>query len=271
MLVDMMLDQANAEGTLIGNSARPGSLLRPLGQHHQRGGQHQQELGGNRNFDPLYTMDELSRLLRAQQGIVSSGAISSVNQDEQWKTSGGGTGLDQAGNWLRHRLDLNGNTTFTDAGDQDQSSDTSYNAVNETQSRTFTLGGSSTTYSYSFDAAGNQTDDGKSYTYLYDPFGRLRFVKTRGGSPAIVAEYRYNGLNYRLGIHSDVTRSGGGAPDGTVDSNDPWYYSCFDERWREVGTVRGSDTILAYPAARLNAPLQGRVEHSHTQACASPR
>ena len=34
----------------------------------------------------------------------------------------------------------------------------------------------------------------------------------------------------------------GGAPDGTVDSNDPWYFYCYDESWRAVATFRGSDT-----------------------------
>jgi hypothetical protein len=44
------------------------------------------------------------------------------------------------------------------------------------------------------------------------------------GSPAVVQEFRYNGLGHRIGWHYDTTRNGGGAPDGTTDSYDPWYY-----------------------------------------------
>src|SRR5215210_3707394 len=45
-----------------------------------------------------------------------------------------------------------------------------------------------------------------------------------------------------IGWHTDVTQNGGGAPDGTVDSYDPWYYAAYDEGWRMVAVFRGADT-----------------------------
>ena len=53
------------------------------------------------------------------------------------------------------------------------------------------------------DAVGNLIDDGEDYEYVYDPFGRLRFVK-RTDNQAVVAEYRCNGLGFRVGWHYDV-------------------------------------------------------------------
>ena len=59
-------------------------------------------------------------------------------------------------------------------------------------------------------------------------------MKTQGG--VLVAEYRYNGLGYRTGVHEDTDT------DSDVDGSDLWYYSAYDERWRMVATYRSSDT-----------------------------
>ena len=77
---------------------------------------------------------------------------------------------------------------------------------------------------------GNLTDDGEHYEYEYDAFGRLRKIK-KTSDQALVAEYTYNGLGYRLGWHYDVDA------DGTVEntSDDPWYYFAYDDRWRIAG------------------------------------
>ncbi|MBX3377511.1 MAG: hypothetical protein KF678_10975 [Phycisphaeraceae bacterium] len=198
-------------------------------------------IGGTRRFDVQYTNDNLGRLLRAQEGSLSGTTLSSATRDEQW-TDGTDSKLSPTGNWLYRRLDLNGNGTFTDAGDETQSGDATFNTANELTSRTFTLGGGSTTHTYAYDAVGNMTDDGKDYTYTYDVWGRLREVWTRGGSPVLKSEFRYNGLGFRIGWHYDVTRSGGGmAPDGVVDGDDPWYYWMHDERWRQIATFRAGD------------------------------
>jgi hypothetical protein len=78
------------------------------------------------------------------------------------------------------------------------------------------------------------TNDGTDYKYEWDAFYRLRKVKTQGG--VLVAEYRYNGLGYRTGVHEDTDT------DSDVDGSDLWYYSAYDERWRMVATYRSSDT-----------------------------
>jgi RHS repeat-associated protein len=75
-----------------------------------------------------------------------------------------------------------------------------------------------------------------------DAFGRMTAVKTRGGSPATVSEYRYNGLGHRIGWRSDTNH------DSTVDGSDPWYWFAYDDRWRVVATYRGSD---AHPKERF--------------------
>ncbi len=92
-------------------------------------------------------------------------------------------------------------------------------------------------YAGTHDAVGNQIDDGEDYEYVYDPFGRLRFVN-RTDNQALVAEYRYNGLGFRVGWHYDVDA------DGTVEntSDDPWFYFAYDEGWRMVATYRSTDS-----------------------------
>jgi RHS repeat-associated protein len=67
-------------------------------------------------------------------------------------------------------------------------------------------------------------------------------VTVKNQSNALVAEYRYNGLGYRIGWHYDTTDGSGGGPNGTVDSNDPWYYFVYDLQWRPIATYRGSDS-----------------------------
>jgi RHS repeat-associated protein len=195
-------------------------------------------IGGTRRFDVQYTNDNLGRLLRAQEGSLSGTTLSSPTRDEQW-TDGTNSKLSQTGNWLYRRLDLDGDGVFTDLGDENQSSDATFNTVNELTARTFALGtGSgtaSTTHTFAYDAVGNQTDDGKSYTYKYDVWGRLKEVWTRGGGAVLKSEYRYNGLGHRTGWHYDVNAS------GTINGSDAWFYWMYDERWRPIATFRGTD------------------------------
>ena len=72
---------------------------------------------GNRNFDALYTIDALNRLTRADEGTLSwsggTGTISNRSRDERWLDASGNLALSQTGNWLRRRLDLNGDGNFT--------------------------------------------------------------------------------------------------------------------------------------------------------------
>lgn len=46
---------------------------------------------------------------------------------------------------------------------------------------------------------------------------------------------------HRTGWHFDTTRSGGWAPDGTVNSDDPWFYFLYNERWQQVAMYQGSN------------------------------
>lgn len=73
------------------------------------------------------------------------------------------------------------------------------------------------------------TSDGKSYTYVYDAFGRLRFIKnlTTGN---VIEEYTYNALNQRVGQHYDASAN------GSVGSEDPWLNFVYDDKWRIVAT-----------------------------------
>ena len=81
------------------------------------------------------------------------------------------------------------------------------------------------------------TDDGKEYEYVYDAFGRLRKIKNTSNQ-ALVSEYWYNGLGHRITWHADTTRSGGGAPDGSVNTDDPKVHFVYNERWQQVAAYR---------------------------------
>ena len=100
-----------------------------------------------------------------------------------------------------------------------------------------------------YDDNGNLTDEGAwgaGYEYVYDVFNRLKAVKN--SSHNVVAEYRYNGLGYRIGWHYDSGRMSldvppvfCSLPDGTVDGDDPWFSFCYDEKWRVVAMFRADD------------------------------
>ena len=94
---------------------------------------------------------------------------------------------------------------------------------------------SSDEYNPTYDDAGNLTDDKADYQYVYDAFNRLRKIKETAYPHDLVAEFRYNGLGYKIGVHEDAD------VDNDVDGSDPWYYDAFDERWRQVARFRGSD------------------------------
>ncbi|MBI5362690.1 MAG: hypothetical protein HZA53_05890 [Planctomycetes bacterium] len=197
-------------------------------------------------FDVKYTMDDVNRLVRAEEGTLSSGSITSRTRDQQWTMSG-------TGNWKRDKVDLNGDADFVDT---DEVNDTrSHNDVNELTARD-TDSNSSNNYTLAFDAAGNQTDDGKDYKYEYDAFYRLRKVKQTGNS-ALVAEYRYNGLGFKIAEHADTDT------DGDVDSNDKWYFDAFDERWRQVSRFRESDTSPKEEFVAHQAGASGRGGSSY--------
>jgi YD repeat-containing protein len=176
-------------------------------------------------FDVKVTVDDLDRVTRAHEGTLSAGSIGSPTRDQQWT-------LDQLGNWDQNRLDLDGNGTFTGTDELDELR--SHNEVNEILARDVD-GDSSDDYTFTYDATGNLIDDGEDYEFVWDAFGRLRKILDRSDS-SLVEEFRYNGLGFLIGEHSDTDI------DGDVDGSDLWYYHAYDERWRRLATFRSSDS-----------------------------
>lgn len=190
--------------------------------------------GSNRNFDVLYTNDDLGRLIKADEGTLS-GSISNRSRQEDWTYSG--SQLSQTGNWGRHRRDLDGDVNFNETNELDDSR--THNIVNELTARDLDSNGGTTgnNYSLTYDAAGNMANDYSSnYTYAYDAFGRLRTVTAITGGRGLVSEFRYNGLGMKIGWHYDADA------DNDTDSNDPWYYTCYSEKWQAITVFRGSDS-----------------------------
>lgn len=176
-------------------------------------------------FDVKYTMDDANRLVRADEGTLSAGSITSRTRDQQWT-------LSHTGNWDLDKVDLNGDLDWADA---DELNDTrTHNAVNELTGRNTDSGGGNE-HDLVYDAVGNLTDDDEDCKYEHDVFGRLRKVK-RTSNSNLVAEYRYNGLAFRIGVHEDTDA------DGDVDGSDKWFYDAFDERWRHLARYRESDS-----------------------------
>lgn len=191
-------------------------------------------------YDVKYTMDNLDRLTRADEGTLSGGSITSGTRDEQWT-------LSALGNATTHILDLDHSGGYAGTGElNENNADTGgsprFNKANELRTRDTNNDGT-TNYTLAYDANGNLTDDGVNYTYEYDTLNRLRRVRDRNdsnGTTNLVAEYWYNGLGYRIAMRTDVTGSGG-VPDGNADSTDPIYYLVYDTRWRQVATYRDDD------------------------------
>ena len=175
-------------------------------------------------FDVEYTMDDLDRLIDAEEGTWSGSAITTRTRHQVWT-------LGHTGNWDVGKLDLDGDDNWNETDEYND--DRTHNAVNELTARDTDDNGTND-YSLTYDAVGNLTDDDEEYEYVYDPFGRLREVKNQ--SSALVAEYTYNGLGFMLGVHEDTD------DDGDVDGSDLWFYTAYDEAWRGVSTYRSSDS-----------------------------
>jgi hypothetical protein len=174
-----------------------------------------------------------NRLIDTDMGVASGGSITTLKYEERWT-------LDQLGNWTEHYLDLNGDGTITTAnGDLNEDNPSTgalahFNEVNEQLERDIDDDGT-TDYTLVYNTLGQMTDDGEHYEYLYDGFGRLRKITNRV-TDALVAEYRYNGLGHRIGVHEDFD------VDGDVDANDPWHYYVYDEQWRSVSVYEDSES-----------------------------
>jgi len=176
-------------------------------------------------FDVLYANDGLNRLTDADEGTLSSGSISSRTRRQLWT-------LSQTGNWPEMQLDLDGNGNYTGTDELDETR--THNVVNEILTRDKDSN-ASTDYTLTHDAVGNLTDDGQTWKYVYDAFGRLKELRKRSDD-SLLAEYTYYGNNFRASEHYDADA------DGDVDGSDPTYYFAWDEGWRLAAVYRGSDS-----------------------------
>jgi len=193
-------------------------------------------LGG---YDVEYTNDSLNRLTKAEEGSWNGSAITSRSRQQIWT-------LTQTGNWDRAKLDLNGDNDFVDSGETDDTR--THNVANELTARD-TDSNASNNYTLTYDDDGQLTDDGQSYKYVYDAFGRIRQVKNQ--SNTVIAEYWYNGLGYRITVLLDTNNS------GAADGSDTKFHLAWDERWRQVATFRESDSSPKEQFINHQAGLDG--------------
>lgn len=197
-------------------------------------------------FDVAYSIDGKDRVTEAKEGTWNGSAITSKTRDQIWT-------LTHTGNWKEEKLDLDGNGTFTGTGEHDDTR--THNDANELLTQDTDSNGV-VNYTLVHDPAGNLTDDGQNYKYVYDAFYRLRKITDRSSN--LVEEFTYNGLGHQIGHHYDNDRAAHtGVPDGTVDSNDHWYYTAYDELWRPLATYRDSDTTPKELFVVQNAGLDG--------------
>jgi len=174
--------------------------------------------------DALYTLDDLSRSVKTEEGTWSGSAITSLTRQQDWD-------LDSIGNWSADQYDVDGDGLYTTSGDVNVAS--TFNAANEQTARN-NVGGASV--SLVFDEVGNLTND-KTYRYTYDVWGRV--VKVRAQINLMLALYRYNGLGYRIGYQYDLDASF--SIDTSNSNADPWLYSIYDSSWRNVASVFAVD------------------------------
>ena len=193
-------------------------------------------------WDSSVTVDGLNRVTKSASGTWSGSAIASATRTEDWTV----TGLDQLGNWTRYKRDLNADGDWADADELDDTR--THNLANELTGRDTDTSGVDN-YALTYDAVGNLTNDGQTYKFEYDAFGRLR--KIRDQSNNLVEEFRYNGLNHRIAWLHDADA------DNDVDGSDPWFYFVYDRSWRMVASYRGSDAEAKELFVNHQAGLNG--------------
>jgi hypothetical protein len=179
--------------------------------------------------DVAYAIDNLNRLNDADEGDWNGSSITSRTRRQLWT-------LDQVGNWALNRLNLNGDSDYIDANEIDDSR--THNPVNEITDRDIDSDGD-TQYDDNhidlvYNLRGDLTDDGETYKFVFDAFGRLKKVLDRRNDN-LQAEFRYNGLGYRITWKYDTDT------DGDVDGSDSTYHFVSDEKWRMAATYRDSD------------------------------
>jgi len=162
----------------------------------------------SKKFDELYAYDDLDRLIDFKRGKLNEGRTEIPYQSpadrlrrEEWT-------LSETGNWNEYKIDQNGDGDYSDDNDLDQNR--THNAVNEIYNET---AGNAITEEYepqsswadpACDSRGNMTTVPQpgamtgTYTCVYDAWNRLVKVTDDENDDAVVAEYRYDGLNRRI-------------------------------------------------------------------------
>jgi RHS repeat-associated protein len=190
--------------------------------------------------DVAYAIDNLNRLNDADEGDWNGSSITSRTRRQLWT-------LDQVGNWNLNRVDLDGNGAYTGAGEMDDSR--THNPPNEITDRDLDTDGDTQYDDVHIDLVynlrGDLTDDGETYKFVFDAFGRLRQILDRR-TDTVIDEHWYNGVNFRIAWRPDTDT------DGDSDSNDKKYHFACDERWRILGVFRDSD----------NSPKEQFVYHA---------
>ena len=154
-----------------------------------------------RPTDSLYPYDGLNRLSDFDRGDLNANkdGIATLSFAQEWS-------LKALGNWDNFKEDANGNGTFSDSSDLDQTR--THNAANEITDISETAGQTAWATPQQ-DAMGNITSYPKpsapasSYTCTYDAWNRLTEVRDGG---TLIAGYGYDGLGRRIG---KKTYSGG--------------------------------------------------------------
>ena len=168
-----------------------------------------------------YESDGLNRLKGLEFGIMTTGAISTVVQKEDWQTSGT-LKLDQTGNWIDYKR-------TRETATQDEWTANTFNDVN-VYTKVNRVGAAD--WDPEYDAKGlPKWDDktsmtNKGYQYIFDAWDRL--VKVRGTNGNDVTTYRYNGLGHRIRWSYDSDT------DGDVDGSDDAYDLQYNEKWQQV-------------------------------------
>jgi len=211
----------------------------------------ERQLGANAGkhlFDVIYGLDDLNRVISAEEGHKSGSSILSGyrTRQETWPD------LSPTGNWQNRFLDANGDGDYTDADDRDEiAANNTFNKANEWTARRVKKSPSTNydDYSYTYDPAGNLVGESvtkvragsgnqlASRQFVYDAFGRLVKVVnpmlSEGGEDRI-AQYKYNGLGFRTMAQYDED------VDGVFEASERVYFA-YDERWRMIASFRNQD------------------------------